>query len=398
MISTCRICKGENLVSVLDLGKQYLSDFRTDFSKPEEFPLNLLLCPDCGLAQLDTTVDRNNMYHDGYGYRSGTNEMIKENLKWVVETGLKHIPNAKSWLDIACNDGTLLSFVPRNIRRVGIDPVKKFSVESQLHADRVISEFFSKTAVNEKFDVITSISMFYDLDDPESFVKEVQECLSSDGVWVVQQNYLVSMIENVSFDNICHEHITYFSLTSLDNLISKLGLEIIDLDFPTINGGSIMTVFAHKGVFSPSALVKETLAREAKLNISNKIGFEKFNLSVMANIQDLKKILVEIERNNQRVQIYGASTRGGTIWQALEPEIGVVEAAVERQSEKVGKIYSVVGKPIISEMEMRENPPEYLLIGPWFLKESFLTRESEYIKNGGNMIFPLPSVEIINSN
>jgi hypothetical protein len=338
------------------------------------------------------------MYHDGYGYRSGTNELIRENLRWLVETGLKLNPDAKSWLDIACNDGTLLSFVPKNIRRVGVDPVKKFSNESIEHADKIIPDFYSKSLVNETFDVITSVSMFYDLDDPATFVREVLESLSSSGVWVIQQNYLVSMIENVSFDNICHEHITYFSLTSLNNLISNFELEIIDLAFPTINGGSIMTVLARKGVHKPSTLVRETLSKENSIGITHKSGFLEFENAVKSNIEELKILLSEIARKNERIQIYGASTRGGTIWQSLEPEIEVVESAVERQMEKVGKYYSVVGKKIISEEEMRKNPPNYLLIGPWFLKESFLSRENEYLKGGGCMIFPLPIVEKIVSN
>ena len=395
MIDKCRICKDSELVSILDLGNQYLSDFRTDQSKPDSFPLNLLLCEKCGLAQLDTTVDRDLMYHDGYGYRSGTNELIRQNLKWIVGKGLIHNPEAKSWLDIACNDGTLLGFVPENLRRIGIDPVKKFSVDSRQNADKIVSEFFSKTAVGESFDVISSVSMFYDLDDPEAFVREVRDCLNPNGIWIVQQNYLVSMIQNVSFDNICHEHITYFSLTALNNLISRNGLEIIDIDFPSINGGSIMTVFALKGAYKPSPRVEETLLTEERLGISDRSGFEEFRSSVTQNIQVLKKLLTQIASEKKRVQIYGASTRGGTIWQALEPEINVVAAAVERQQEKVGKIYSVIGKEIISETEMRANPPDYLLIGPWFLRESFVTRESDYLKSGGAMIFPLPTVDIV---
>ena len=395
MIQKCRICDSLNLVSVLDLKEQYLSDFRFDLSKPDKFSLNLLLCEECGLTQLDTTVNRELMYHDGYGYRSGTNELIKANLKFIVETGLKFNPKPNNWLDIACNDGTLLSYVPAGTRRVGIDPVKKFAVESSEHAEKIVSAFFSKSAVDETFDVITSISMFYDLDNPEEFAKEVMSCLSPKGVWIVQQNYLAAMLENVSFDNICHEHITYFSVTSFNNLISKIGLEIVGLDFPTINGGSMLTVLAHKGTYLPSQKVSEALNNEASLNISKRAGFEVFRNKVNKNISELRNILEKIALDGQRVQIYGASTRGGTIWQSLEPEIDVVESAVERQEEKVGKIYSVIGKKIISEEEMRKNPPEYLLIGPWFLKESFLSRESEYIHNGGSMIFPLPSVEIV---
>lgn len=395
MITSCRICKSKKLVSVLNLGDHYLSDFRDDLSKPDKFPLNLLICEDCSLSQLSVTVDRNLMYHEGYGYRSGTNELIRDNLRWIVKKAENLVPSAKSWLDIACNDGTLLSFVNPKINRVGIDPVKKFAVESQKHADMIISDFYSSNAVSNKFDVITSISMFYDLDDPNTFVSEVAKNLNKGGVWIIQQNYLAAMLENVSFDNVCHEHITYFSLTSLKYLFDQNDLEIVDLEFPSINGGSIFTVVAHKGDFPTSPKLNECLESEIDLQLTHKQGFNKFASDVFDNISKLCELLDGISQRNEVVQIYGASTRGGTIWQSLGKHIDAVDSAVERQVEKVGKYYSVIGKPIISEEQMRMSPPNYLLIGPWFLRDSFIDRESQYIQAGGAMIFPLPHLEII---
>jgi hypothetical protein len=335
------------------------------------------------------------MYHDGYGYRSGTNELIRENLSWIVSKGLSFVPSAKSWLDIACNDGTLLSFVDPQLYKVGVDPVEKFAKESKLHADVIISDFFSSDIVSEKFDIITSISMFYDLDDPNEFVKDVANKLEVGGVWIIQQNYLASMLDNVSFDNICHEHITYFSLSALNYLFEQNGLEIVDLEFPAINGGSILTIVAHKGDFTQSSKVHEHLTYEAAMNLTNRNGFTKFAFEVDQNIQILCNLLDDISKKNETVQIYGASTRGGTIWQCLGKHIDAVDVAVERQMEKVGKYYSVIGKLIISEKQMRETPPNYLLIGPWFLRDSFIDREKDYIGKGGAMIFPLPKVEIV---
>jgi len=398
MTLTCRICQSKNLISVLNLGDHYLSDFREDLGKPDKFPLNLLLCEDCSLVQLSVTVDRNIMYHDGYGYRSGTNELIRENLKWIVKKAEKLVPSAQSWLDIACNDGTLLSFVSPKVNRVGIDPVEKFAVNSQKHADKIISDFYSSRAVSDKFDVITSISMFYDLDNPNNFVSEVAQSLNKGGVWLIQQNYLAAMLENVSFDNICHEHITYFSLTALKHLFDKNNLEIVDLEFPDINGGSILTVVAHKGDFVKYSKLDEYLQSEFNLGLTSKEGFNKFASDVFSNISKLGELLDGISKRNETVQIYGASTRGGTIWQSLGKHIDAVDCAVERQVEKVGKYYSVIGKPIISEEQMRISPPDYLLIGPWFLRNSFIDRESQYISAGGAMIFPLPQVEIIRNS
>ena len=122
-ITNCRVCGSVSLESILDLGEQYLSDFREDDSKPEKFPLHLVICNKCGLAQLDFSVSRELMYHDGYGYRSGVNELIKQNLQQIVDIAKNRVPDCSSWLDIACNDGTLLGMVGSQARRVGIDPV-----------------------------------------------------------------------------------------------------------------------------------------------------------------------------------------------------------------------------------------------------------------------------------
>ena len=398
MAQNCRICKNEDLISVLDFGPQYLSDFRDDESKPDKFPLNLVFCPGCSLIQLDQSADRNLMYHDGYGYRSGTNELIKENLAWIVEKSRNFVPSPKSWLDIACNDGTLLGFVGRQSRRVGIDPVKKFLNESSKNADLIISDFFPSPKLSEQFDVITSISMFYDLDEPLDFIQDISQSLRKGGIWIVQQNYLVTMLENLSFDNICHEHVTYYSLTSMHKLLSRSDLEIIDVDFPSINGGSLMTVIARRGDFPVSSKVGESLDKERNLKLDEVAGYQQFKKDVLKNIDELGSKLDEIGSLGKSIQIYGASTRGGTIWQALGDHIKFVSAAVERQNEKVGKFYSVIGKKIISEAEMRNSPPDYLLIGPWFLKNSFLIREKSFIDQGGAMIFPIPTMLIIDKN
>ena len=376
---------------------QYLSDFRVDTSKPEKFPLTLLLCENCNLAQLDTTVDRELMYHDGYGYRSGVNEIIVKNLTRLVNLALKINPNPMSWLDIACNDGTLLSLVPNGIQRVGVDPVRKFKAESSKHADLIVSDFFpcEETDELDQFDVITSISMFYDIDDPNSFVQSVKNKLSKNGIWIVQQNYLLSMLMNNSFDNICHEHIEYYSLQAMQYLIDANGLEIFHVELDDINGGSLITLIAHKGSQPKSSAVAEQLQVEANFGLSGDQPFLNFKSRIDSIKLRLLQILQDAKREKKSVQIYGASTRGATIWQYVGVDEQLVEYAVERQQEKIGKYFSAVGVKIISEDQMRIESPDYLLVGPWFLKDGFIERERKFLENGGKFIFPLPEVQVI---
>lgn len=396
LIDKCRGCKsGKSLELVLDLGNQSLSDFRIDDSKPKQYPLCLLICESCGLAQLSYSVDRAEMYHDGYGYRSGVNEIIRNNLKQLVDLGASRRPRANSWLDIACNDGTLLSFVDSTLERVGVDPVKKFAPESSLHASKIISDFFSaRLLAGHSFDVVTSVSMFYDLDDPAEFAAEVEQVLAPDGVWIIQQNYLGSMYRNNSFDNICHEHLTYFSLSALESVLNSVGLCVTYVEENSMNGGSIVTVVERLGAKVHES-VDKLLKTEAEALLNKKAGAEKFADGVATNIRDLRTFLQKAKVAGSSVMVYGASTRGAVIWQALGDEFSVVECAVERQSEKVGKYYSALGIRIISESEMRLRNPDYLLVGPWFLKDGFVARESAYLQHGGKLVFPLPHLHIV---
>ena len=397
MIVKCRSCSSTKLTEIINLGEQYLSDFRVNTSKPDKFPLIVLLCSNCSLAQLSETVSRENMYHDGYGYRSGVNEQIRSNLKMLVELGLSFVPEPHRWLDIACNDGTLLGFVTKKTYRVGVDPVKKFKTESEKYANFILDDYFPNNEIvtQDQFQIITSISMFYDLDDPNTFVAAVKSLLAENGVWIVQQNYLMAMLENNSFDNICHEHIEYYSCTAMQKLLVVHELEINQVLMDPINGGSIVTVISHKNTRKIDSSVAEVIQRENKFGITDPDSYREFNYSIEKIASELNSKLSELKSIGKRIGIYGASTRGAVIWQRANIGPELVEFAVERQKEKFGKYFSAVGVKIISEEEMRENPPDYLLVGPWFLKESFISREKEYIKNGGKMIFPLPEVEII---
>ncbi len=396
-ITECRACQSHQLIEILDLGDQHLSDFRVDRELPPKHPLTLLLCTSCSLVQLTETVTRDNMYHDGYGYRSGVNELIRSNLKMIVDLGVEYSLKSRNWLDIACNDGTLLSMVPNNFYRVGVDPVKKFKVESSVHGDLILDDYFptKNIPLELKFDVITSISMFYDLDDPNEFVAAIKESLADDGVWIVQQNYLVSMLENLSFDNVCHEHIEYYSLTAMKNLVEKHGLEINHVFEDSINGGSIITVISRLGTREINQSVSNYVVKERKFGVLDPRTYGEFAKNVDLVAMQLHKLVTDLKTKGKTVYIYGASTRGAVIWQKADLDSTLIDFAVERQEEKFGKYFSAISVMIISEMEMRKNPPDFLLIGPWFLKSSFIEREKDYLSRGGHMIFPLPKIEIV---
>jgi NDP-4-keto-2,6-dideoxyhexose 3-C-methyltransferase len=392
----CRGCLSVDHKVILDLGNHSLSDFKNDFEKPKSFPLVLVKCSTCNLAQLSLTVSRELMYSDSYGYRSSVNEMIRTNLLNIVKKSNQLNSNAKNWLDIACNDGTLLSYVSPSLYRVGVDPVLKFREESSKYANLIISDFFPTDKIKDelKFDIISTISMFYDIDEPREFIKHIKNLLQSRGIWVVQQNYLLDMLRKNSYDNICHEHLTYYSLRTFKSILNDFDLDIFELFRDDINGGSLCTFICHKGDYDISDNVHTLAEEELEFGLNSEEVYLEFADRVKILTKSLNNLLVELKDLDKKVFIYGASTRGSTIWQASGMNSDLISYAVERQESKVGKIYSALGIPIISEAEMRSLKPDFLLIGPWYLSPAFAIREEKYLSEGGKFIIPLPEIKI----
>ncbi len=391
----CRSCGSSDLEEVIDLGEQYLSDFRDDDLKPSRYPLVLLFCTRCYLAQLSVTVPRSQIYHARYGFKSGVSDTVRRDLADVV-WAVRDLKSPRSWLDIACNDGTLLSFVPKTIYRAGIDPIAKYCDESGKHADRIVCNYFDPSYfAPQKFDVITAISMFYDLDNPNEFLAGVKEILADDGILVVQQNYLASSLDLGAVDNICHEHITYFSLLSLENLLARHGLEVFDVGTSPTNGGSFRAMIAREGAFPISRSVVELRRKELEAGLFSMAPFKAFDTKVNGILECLGALIEELAAKGKRIYIYGASTRGATIWQGAGLTSKEISFAVDRNPEKVGRMFSPIGVPIIGEEEARANPPDYILIGPWFYADEIMAREKEMLSNGTRAILPLPVMGIV---
>ncbi len=402
-IKKCRSCNSTNLEEIITLGNLYLSDFLQKNVKPKSFPLTLVLCNKCFLLQLRHTSPPSSLYTERYGYKSGINKTMKSELEEIAKDALVKLnkkPKEITVVDIGANDGTLLSFYPKEVYRIAVEPIKKFAKESKKHADEVINDFFSyetftKKIKNKNADVVTAISCFYDMPDPNKFVMDVKKIMKDDGIFIIQQNYLVGMLEQNAFDNIVHEHLEYYSLLSLSNLLKKYDLEIFDVKLRDLNGGSFKTYIAHTGKRTISKNVLKMQLTEKKLKLNNKKIYKDFGKRINENKKELSELIKKILKEKKSIYIYGASTRGNTLLQFYKLNNKHIKYAVERNSEKHGKIIASVGIPIISEEQARIDHPDYMLILPWFFKSEFLEREKTYLKKGGHFIFPLPKLEVI---
>lgn len=401
-IKKCRSCLSKKLVSILSLGKQCLSDFSDDNKKPKRYPLSIVLCAKCNLLQLKHTVPQKLLYTQRYGYRSGINFTMKNELKRIVGVSMKKINSNKkvTALDIGANDGTLLSFYDGNVLKIAVEPIRKFSEECKKHANIVINDFFNYEsykdhAENVKVEIVTAIACFYDINDPNKFLSDVKKLLHKEGILVIAQNYLVGMLENNAFDNIVHEHLEYYSLLSLEKLMARHNLEVFDMEKTQINGGSFITFVSHKNTRPVEKSVLKWREYEKKLKLDDLKIYADFAKKVRKNSQDIFNLMTKLAKENKKVYVYGASTRGNTLLQYCNLNNNLIQAAVERNPEKWGKKISSLGIPIISERQARIQKPDYLLALPWFFKDEFLQREKNYLDSGGHFIFPLPKLEII---
>ena len=409
-IKKCRICKNKDLKKIIDLDNQYIqgSFIKKNYPKPylKKIPLQLVLCQKCSLVQLLHTTNKEILYKN-YWYESGINKTMRMHLKDLVSNLCRikknEIKKIKV-LDIGCNDGTLLNFYPKTVEKFGIDP-SHIAKKIDKKKFKIINDFFPPRKKNLKdlkikFDLITSIAMFYDLDNPNLFVKNIKRYLKNDGVWVLELSYLIDMLKLNSFDTICHEHLEYYSLSSLNYLMKHNGLKIFKVTKNKINGGSIRCfvtqdknmMYDQKGNI---IYLNRLLKNEQKLKIKNTKIFKKFMLNISKIKIKLKKIIENIKKNNKSIYVLGASTKGNTILQFLDINNKTIPFATEINSEKFGAKTIGSNIEIINEDIIKKNPPNYQLVLPWHFKKEIINREKNYLKNGGKLILPVPTIKII---
>lgn len=401
MINTsCRSCGSSQLEEVVNLGDMYLNEFRHDSVLPPISPLTLDLCEVCFLVQLGTSVDPNLIYTDDYGFESGVNNTVRADLADIVLKTIRKIGGLNIddvVIDIGCNDGTLLSNYSKDLFRIGFDPVEKYMEKSQVFADVIYDTFFSSSLFDDpiKAKIITSISMFYDLDDPNKFCDDIYSSLDDEGIWVVQQNYLYSMLRQNAYDNIVHQHVEYYSLHSMNDLLRRHGFRIFSVEENNVNGGSFRTyICKDEASFVTDPTVEELFEKEKKDNLTDVGTYTNFALRIESLKDELYDTIYNLKQDGKSTYIYGASTRGDTLLQYSRLDSELTPFAVERNPSKFGKVISSLQIPIISEEQAREEKPDYMLVLPWFFFDEFKHRESDYLVGGGKFIVPLPEVII----
>jgi hypothetical protein len=406
-IKQCRVSGSNNLVPVLNLGYQVLTGVfpKSTSEQITRGPLELVWCPDGGLLQLRHTYESSEMYGENYGYRSGLNQSMVNHLAEKVRY-IERMVNLKPGdriLDIGSNDATTLkAYSAAGIKRIGIDPTgKKFA---QYYTDdiKLIPDFFSAAAYrsveSRPARIITSIAMFYDLDSPVDFAKQIESILADDGIWHFEQSYMPSMLRLNSYDTICHEHLEYYSLGVVKIILEKAGMKIVDVVMNAINGGSFAVTAVKAGnrsVAQNRAVIDWLLEQEDRMGLGTPRPYRDFEERVFRHRDDLTRLIHALTADGKKILGYGASTKGNVVLQFCGLTNKDILAIADVNPDKFGCFTPGTHIPIIAEPEARAMKPDYFLVLPWHFKDGILRREKDYLASGGKMIFPFPEIEIV---
>lgn len=400
----CRICSGR-LVDKLDLGELYPSGFLRPGEKwPDKAPLILAECRDCSLVQLRHTVPLDSMYRQ-YWYRSGLNASMMRDLEDVIDSVERAIGlvDGNVVLDIGCNDGTLFDFyTTEGLIKVGYDPALNLADQVAKRADHFINDFFTPNYILKNFGpnsvmVITAIAMFYDLPDPNTFLQGIKQILHPSGIFVVQFTDLLSMLQLNAFDNVCHEHLEYYSLKTLNWLMQRHGLEIFDVEYNKVNGGSIRVYIQHDNTdYITLASVQDALAAEAEYFSQ----WEEPLVSFGERVHEVKELVTAYLQNSvflgdSNIHALGASTKGNTLLQVFNLNNKLIPYAAEINADKFDLVTVGSNIYILSEDESVHRKPSIYLVLPWHFEKTFTELLHRIdVDQQMQLLFPLPEPRI----
>lgn len=414
IIEKCRVCGSHDLTEVIHIEDQFLSPTFVKTNKNNKLSKlmvsqTLVLCDKekningCGLLQLKETVKPDLLYKN-YFYRSAINDMMRRDLRKVVDDAIDRVEleDDDYVIDIGANDCTMVQYFPCSLNRIAVEPAENIDWSNIDKTIDIVNDYFSKHAVSgslrgNKAKLITACAMFYDLDDPNSFVSDISDILHPEGLFCVQLSYLPGMLKNINFYDICNEHLEYYSLHTLRELFIRHNLRIVHAAENEVNGGSIRVFIAHEqSSYLPTAEFNKLFIKEAtELSLDSVRTYKEFQIKIDFLRDKVKEALLKEINSGNLVIGLGASTKGNMLLQLFGINKNMMPYISERNPEKVGLRTLGTDIPLISEEAARSLKPSCMLVMPWYFKEEIVKRERQYIDDGGKLLFPMPYPHLV---
>ena len=401
---SCKNCKSRSLKKIIYIGNQPISShfYTKKKHRLKNYSLDLYVCQKCNLIQFKSLPKLDDMYGLNYGYRTSLSPLMIEHMKNKFLENKNELIKKKTYiLDIGCNDGTFLNFFKKfkNVNLYGVDPsAEKFK---RYHSKKInlVVDYFERKKIQKKFkdinfDLITSFAMFYDVEDPNSFCKDINNLLTKNGKWILELSYFPLLLQNLTYDQICHEHVTYYTLTTFENIIKKNGLKILDFNLNNINGGSIEIICSKKTAKHSPNKKKINLQKNFEKKINCK-SYQNFN----NRVRNIKKTLnLFLKKNKGKVIGYGASTKGNIVLNHCGIDSKKLKYICDANTYKHNRFTPGSNIKIISKQKMRTLKPKFLLVLIWSFRKEVIQQEKNYINDGGKLIFHLPKLHIVDKS
>jgi|TARA_Y100000294_G_C8553059_1_gene336151 hypothetical protein len=404
-IKKCKNCRNSSLLNLFSLGDL---NFTGKFPKSKSTNINkahlgLVMCKKCSLIQLNRSYNLKYLYGPDYGYKTGINKTMRDHMNSIHKmlSNKSKLNSGDYVLDIASNDATLLNFYNKNIIKVGVDPLVNKYIKCYKNVNYKVSDFFSadkllEKKINKKFKIITALSVFYDVEDPNKFLSDIQKILSGDGIFMLEHTDLLSIVKLKMFDTICHEHLYYYSTKIIIDMVENNNLRVFNLKRNNINGGSTQYLICKKNSKYKTnyKIIKKILNEEKKLKLNKKKTYLDFFKEINNIKLKLKKLLDSLISNKKIIHGYGASTKGNVLLLYFGINQKYIKYIADRNPKKFNHYTPGTKIKIISEKKSRKLLPDYYLVLPWHFKKEILKRESKIRKKGCKFIFPLPKLKI----
>lgn len=405
-VNTCRICDTTQIDSVLDFGDMALSGvFLESGEEVEIAPLDLGRCASCGLVQLRHSYAPDSLYGTSYGYESHLNGSMRDHLTRkarILEQKYLQETESPVVVDVASNDGTLLSAYSDQVHAVGIDPLIKNFKDCYPTTATKIEEFFSSKhyfgVTSKPANLVTSLSVLYDIESPKSFASDISEILAPEGIWHFEQSYLPLMVDTLSYDTVCHEHLTYLRMKDIKTIVESAGLQVLDASLNSINGGSIaVTAIKTSSLIKPTPFVEYLIKMEEAEGYTSGIALKEFARKAVAHKNELTQLLLSYADYGYTIVGLGASTKGNVLLQWLELSPNVISAIGDINPRKFGKECPGSQIPIISEAEIISSATSktIALVLPWHFREGIVRNCEELLSKDARLLFPLPRIEVV---